>query len=180
MTTTTTTTKFYIIETNYVGPNRDQHVDADKIEISTSPALTNILHEERTQGWCGTTNDLAVYAYGEYDTIEEARAAIDAEFGEVRRGDNEGNGFESSDDESVVETYKPGRYAPMSRQATFDWAYDSIEADIEADTTDERIEELVAEYEADANFNGYTLDSGLEDLMNERRQELRDELEDEA
>ena len=58
------------------------------------------------------------------------------------------------------------------------WAWEYIQSDIEADTTDERIEELVAEYEAGANLDGYTLDNGLEDLMNERRQELRDEMED--
>jgi hypothetical protein len=172
---------YYIIETKYVGPNKglDQHVDLDLIEISTSPAITNSSHEERTEDWCGTTNDWAVYAHGEYATIEAARAAITTKFGEVRDSDPNGDSFES-DDEDVIETYKPGKYAPMSSQATADWAYEGIQSDIEADTTDERIAELVAEYEAEANSNGYTLDSDLEDLMKERRQELRDELEDEA
>jgi len=172
---------YYIIETNYVGPNQtqDQYVDVDKIEISTSPAITNSSHEERTEGWCGTTNDWAVYAHGEYATIEEARAAITDKFGEVRDSDANGDSFESYD-EDVVEVYKPGKYTPMSSQATADWAYEGIKSDIEADTTDERIAELVAEYEAEANSNGYTLDSDLEYFMQERRQELRDELEDEA
>ena len=37
---------YYIIETNYVGPNRtqDQYVDVDTIVISTSPAMTNLSH----------------------------------------------------------------------------------------------------------------------------------------
>lgn len=171
----------YIIETIYVGPDQtqDQYVDVDKIEISTSPAITNRSHEERTEGWCGTTNDWAVYAHGEYATIEEARAAITEKFGEVRDSDANSDRFESGD-EDVVETYKPGKYAPMSRQATADWAYEGILSDIEVDTTDERIAELAAEYEAEANSSGYTLDSALEDFMQERRQELRDELEDEA
>lgn len=172
---------YYVIETKYVGPNQtqDNYVDADKIEISTTPAITNSSREERTEGWCGTTNDWAVYAHGEYATIEEARAAIATKFGEVRDSDPNGDSFES-DDEDVIETYKPGKYTPMSSQATADWAYDGIQSDIEADTTDERIAELVAEYEAEANSNGYTLDSDLESLMQERRQELRDELEDDA
>lgn len=167
---------YYVIETNYVGSNQtqDQYVDVDKIEISTSPAITNSSHEERTEGWCGTTNDWAVFAHGEYATIEEARAAIAEKFGEVR--DANGDSFES-DDENVVETYKPGKYVPMSSQATADWAYEGIQSDIVADTTDERIDELVTEYEAEANSNGYTLDSGLEGFMQERRQELRDELD---
>ncbi|EAM4262980.1 hypothetical protein DMA39_22420 [Salmonella enterica subsp. enterica serovar Muenchen] len=172
---------YYIIETNYVGPNQaqDQYVDVDKIEISTSPAITNSSHEKRIEGWCGTTNDWAVYAHGEYATIEEARAAITAKFGEVRDSDPNGDSFES-DDEGVIEVYKPGKYAPMSRQDTADWAYAGIQSDIEADTTDERIAGLVAVYEAEANSDGYTLDSDLANFMRERRQELRDELEDEA
>lgn len=171
---------YYIIVTNYVGPNQtqDQYVDVDKIEISTSPAITNSSHEERTEGWCGTTNDWAVYAHGEYVTIEEARAAVTEKFGEVRDSDANGDSFKSCD-ESVVEIYKPGKYAPMSSSCTADWAYEGIQSDIEADTTDERIAELVVEYEAEANSNGYTLDSDLAYFMQQRRQELRDELEDE-
>ena len=167
---------YYIIETKYVGPNRaqDQYVDVDKIEISTSPAITNGNHQPLTEGWCGTTDDWAVYAHGEYATIAEARAAISEMFGEVRDSDANGDSFDS-DGEDVVETYKPGRYAPMSRQATAAWAYEGIQSEIEADTTDDRIAELVAEYEAEANCTGYTLDSDLEDFMRERRQELRDE-----
>lgn len=172
---------YYVIETNYVGPNQtqDQYVDADKIEISTSPAITNSSHEVRLEGWCGTTNDWAVYAHGEYATIEAARVAIAEKFGEVRGADADGYSFES-DNADAVETYKPGKFAPMSSQATADWAYAGIQSDIAADTTDERIAELVAEYEADANRNGYTLDSDLEDFMRQRRQELLDGLEDEA
>lgn len=172
---------YYIIETNYVGPNRtqDQYVDLDRIDISTSPALTNLSHVDRTEGWCGTTNGWSVYAHGEYDTIEDARAAIAAKFGDVRNSDANGDSFDS-DDEDVVETYRPGKFAPLSRQATADWAYEGIQADIEAGTSDERIAELVAAYEAVANSYGYTLDSGLKGFMQERRQELRDEMGDDA
>lgn len=172
---------YYVIETNYVGPNRTQeeYVDVDTIDISTSPAMTNLSHVERNEGWCGTTNGWSVYAHGEYATIDAARAAIAEEFGDVRNTDPDGDSFES-DDEAVVETYKVGKYAPMGREATADWAYEGIQSDIEADTTDERIDELVAEYEAEANSIGYALDSDLKNFMQERRQELRDELEDEA
>lgn len=172
---------YYIIETNYVGPNRthDQYVDVDRIDISTSPAMTNLSHVERTEGWCGTTNGWSVYAHGEYDTIDAARAAIAEKFGDVRNSNPDGDSFESDDDD-VVETYKVGRFAPMSRLDTADWAYQGILSDIEADTTDERIDELVAEYEAEANSIGYALHSDLKAIMQERRQELRDELDDDA
>lgn len=169
---------YYIIETNYVGPNRtqDQYVDVDTIVISTSPAMTNLSHVERTEGWCGTTNGWSVSAHGAYATIEEARAAIAEKFGDVRNCDADGDSFES-DDEDVVETYRPGKYAPLSSQATADWAYEGIQSDIDAATSDERIAGLVAEYEAEANSIGYCLHSDLENFMLERRQELRDELE---
>lgn len=173
---------YYIIETCYVGPNQnqDRYVDFDKIEISLSPATTNSSHEVCISGWCGTTDDFSVHAHGEYSTLEEARAAISERFGgEVRKCDANGDSFEP-DQEDVVEVYKPGKYAPMSSESTADWAYDAIQADIAADTTDERIAELVTIYETEANNNGYTLNSHLEDFMQERRQELRDELEDEA
>lgn len=169
---------YYVIETNYAGPNHDQHADADIIEISTAPAITNSSHEVRIEGWCGTTNDWAVYAHGEYASAEEARAAIAEKFGDVRDSDPNGERFESRD-EDVVETYKPGKYAMMSSQETADWSYEGIQADIEANTTDERIAELVTEYEAEANSCGYTLDSDLDTFMQKRRQELRDELEEE-
>jgi len=170
---------YYIIETNYVGPNQnqDQYADVDKIEISASPAITNSSREERTDGWCGTTNDWAVYAHGEYVTIEQARAAITEKFGEVRPSDANGDSFES-DDEGALETYKLGKYAPMSSQATADWAYEGIRSDIKAETTDSRISELVAEYEAEANSHGCTLDSDLEGYMQERRAELRNDQTD--
>lgn len=166
---------FYIIETKYVGPNKgqDQYADLDKIEISTSPAITNSSHERCTEGWCGTTNDWAVYAHGEYATIEEARAAITEKFAEVRDSDANGDSFQV-DDEDIVETYKPGKYAPMSSQATADWSCEGIQSDIEAETTDEDIVELIAEYEAEANSNGFTLHNDLEGFMQEFRDELKD------
>ena len=37
--------------------------------------------------------------------------------------------------------------------------------DIDAHTSDERIAELVLDYEVNANIDGYTLDSALEDFM---------------
>ncbi len=113
-----------------------------------------------------------------YDTIEEARDAITAEFGEVRSTDANGDSFES-DDESVVETYKPGKYAPMSSHTAEEWAYE-IQSNVNGETTDADIAVLLAEFEAVANLEGYTLDSGLEDIIRERRDELRDEMEDDA
>lgn len=169
---------FYVIETHYAGPNPldSNNIDANTIVISTTPATTNSSQEVRLDGWCGTTNDWAVYAHGEYPSVELARAAIATRFGDVRASD--ANGAFVSDDDTVIEVYKPGRFAPMTKEHTGDWAFDGIQADISATTSDERIAELVAEYEAEANSEGFTLDSDLADMMKERRQELIDAASD--
>lgn len=167
---------FYIIETKYVGPNSyaSEYVDVDKIEISTTPALTKSSHEVRTEGWCGTTNDLAEYAHGEYATLEEARAAITDIFGDVRDTDSVGDPI-VSDDKDIVETYKPGKYLPMSGEEVAFWAYDMVFDEITADTTDERIAELGRMAEAEANGFRCTLCGHAEAFMYERRQDLLDQ-----
>jgi hypothetical protein len=164
---------YYLVERNYVGPNPydTQFVDADELYITTVPARTNSSKEIRTEGWCGTTNDWAVYAHGEYETIEKAREAIAEKFGETRIQEQ----GEYDEPENVFERYKFGKYIPMSREETADWAHDGIQADITADTTDEKIESLVCLYQADAHAQGFELDSDLDDLMRKHRQKLRDE-----
>lgn len=166
---------YYIIETNYVGPNQDQdqYADADKIQISTSPAITNSSHEPRTDGWCGTTNDWAVHAHGEYATLEAARAAVTDIFGEVREVD-----MSISVDEDVVAEYRKGRHEPLGREATGDWAYEGIRSDITADTDDVEIDTLAIDYQVEANDQGFELDSDLRDMMIEYRDELRAERDD--
>lgn len=108
---------YYVIEINYNGPSQEQHVDADKIEISAACAVTNSRREKCTSGWCGTTNDWSVYAHGEYVTLEQAQVAIAEKFGKVRDADPDGDAFES-DIPNVVKTYKAGLYSKMSRHAT--------------------------------------------------------------
>ncbi|MGK8233930.1 hypothetical protein ACLGGT_07080 [Roseovarius sp. MS2] len=162
---------YYVIETNYIGPNQtqDKYVDADKIQISTSqPTISNRSQE-----------DWAIFAHGEYATVEEARAYIVEEFGDVRKCNPYDESF-SSHDEAIVELYKPGNYTLMSIEATSNWVDSAIQFDINADTTDERIDELVAKYEADVNSEGYTLNSVVKSIMQYRRQELRDEMDEES
>lgn len=45
--------------------------------IQIEPGLTNSHHEPRTMGWLGTTSGIAEVACGEYETMEEARAACE-------------------------------------------------------------------------------------------------------
>ncbi|MTH95540.1 hypothetical protein [Roseibium sp. RKSG952] len=159
---------FYIVENTYVGPNQneDSYLDCNTIVIQEEPALTNMSREPRTEGWCGTTNDWSVTAHGAYESLSDAQAAIGRIFGEVRFAETErGCG--------IVETYKPGKFEPLSVETTGIWAVEND--DITADTSDERIEELVNEYEAIANGDGQTLHSCLERDMRAHRDNLRDE-----
>jgi len=162
---------FFIVETQYVGPNRreDRFVDAHRIEIRTAPARSNTTSQPCTDGWCGTTNDWAVYAHGEYPTIEAAREAIEAQFGPCR----EDEGVSPADD--VVETYRPGRYEPYGRDTTRSWCYESVLAEVTANTTPDQIDALIASLEESAQITaGATLDlDEVRAVIEERLAELR-------
>lgn len=72
---------FYIITTEYVGPNKRDSKnniigDSCVAEILSKCPRTNCSNEPRISGWLGTTNDISVTAHGEFDTIEEARDAV--------------------------------------------------------------------------------------------------------
>ena len=170
--------KYYIVETNYVGPNQDQeqYIDADTIEIRTSPARNNSTHEVCVDGWCGTTNDWAVYAHGEFLDYDAAEKAISETFGEFRAADIYGDPYEPMDDD-VVEIFKPGRYEPMTSESTGLWAGELIDEVITADTTDERIDELVDECRGELNSEGLSPHPSLKDQMERRRDELQAEVE---
>lgn len=163
---------FYIVKTTYTGPNPDQHLDEDVIEIQTVPARTNSSGEIKTQGWCGTTNDWCVDAHGEYATLEEAEAAVKEIFGDVRPYEDE------EADDSVVKAYKPGLYLPMSAEDTGNWCYDVIQERVTLGMTPEQVDSLIAELEEAANEEGYTLSGALADMIAERLDDLLAEAEE--
>ena len=71
---TQTASKFYLIRSEYVGPNTDQHrYDGKAFFVQTEPGRTNMSHEIKIEGWLGTTNDWYECAYGVFDSIEEAQ-----------------------------------------------------------------------------------------------------------
>ena len=168
---------YYIVEKNYVGPlvGADEYIDADTISICTRPARKNMSGEPCTDGWCGTTNDWAVSAYGVHHSIEAARAEIHtlAGAGGVRQidldTDSPGIAYEM-ENSGLIELYKPGRYEPLSIEATSAWIDPS---DIRADMDGSDIEQLVAEYEESANAEGCTLHHGLVDWLQEQRDDLQ-------
>ena len=149
--------KHYVIEENYVGANRDQNIDADQIKITTEPARKNMSNEVCLDGWCGTTNDWAVYARGVYDSKEAAEKAIEALYKEIREVEFDDN------DQSIVAMYKPGKYEPLCKEETGDFIYDALISSVTQTTTDDEIRALVDEWEATANSEGWTL-TGAYDL----------------
>jgi hypothetical protein len=169
-------TTYYIIEREYVGPNQDQNVDSHTYTIQTIPARTNMSREVRTDGWCGTTNDWALYARGEYETEQAARDYIEENYGPVREGDDSGNYIGMDDDGEPIEAiavFRPGKYIPMDAEGTGNYCWEGIRTDITADTTDGQIEALIDQYETEVNGEGYTLDKrSLSDSMESRRDGL--------
>lgn len=165
---------YYIVETQYVGPNREQHIDGDTIEIRDVPARGNSApHPIILNGWCGTTHDWAVYAHGEYETLEAAQEAVKG-MGPVRATDPHGEPFNTYDEDDVVAIYKPGAYAPLSKEASSDWIRPGLE-EIHADMTDEQVRALVAEWRAETESEGYQLDGDVYEWAIAHRQQLRDE-----
>ena len=165
---------FYVIKISYCGPKDKNEVHQDRVEIRTTPAITNRSHEERADGWCGAIGNLALtetfWALGTYETIEEARRAIREMFGATRQCE--------AGDEQVVETHLPGVYKPLSAADTEAWIYDDAVAYITAATTDDQLAEYAAACRAEANREGLELDENLERFLEDLRQEKREKADD--
>ena len=177
---------FYVVEREYVGPNQDEdrYVDADRVQVWAKAPRTNMTHEPRTEGWCGTTDGWATYAHGEYLSLCQAISAITKKFGPMRDVTEDDPDTRRDLSEciqgKIYASYKKGAYEPLSKNATVDWTYESVREDVSAATTDAQIETLIDAYEGSANDEGLTLNKrALKDCMEKRRQELREELAEE-
>lgn len=161
--------KFYVTETEYVGPNED-YADRDWFDISTEPARFNCSHEINLDGWCGTTNDHALYAYGEFETLEQARHFVEEKLEGKFREEHDLSGCYGD----VLARYKVGKYVPFSPRDTYEWARSTL-SDISSDMTDDQIRLLADEVESAANSEiGATLDRRrLEKMFFEQRDELK-------
>ena len=143
---------YYVTEHCYEGPNPDENLDADYFAVSTIPALTNMSHEVRTEGWCGTTGDWAVYAHGEFKSEEEAVESIKAMFDGVR---------EVEDDDRLVDDcvamFKPGQYEPISPETLMEWMDAYTVAKLEAAKTQAELEAFLTALEGELNSFDCTL-----------------------
>lgn len=157
-------TSYYIISTEYVGPNPNEHLNADRIEIRTEPGRANSSHEVRTEGWLGQTGDWSQHAHGEYATLDDALAAVGRLWPEHREGE-----YVVDHDDTIVQTFRPGRYGLIG--------HDGLNSDdfVTAESTDEQIAESAAMLEEWANDAGCTYVGGFEGLI-EQLMVRRDEL----
>lgn len=104
---------YYPISYQYVGPNpaegggTNHPGNRDLYMIHCSPGQTNMSHEETTEGWLGQTGDWSATALGEFDTIEQAREACDADTERELRENWRGSGIPDHEDEDVAEVWVP-------------------------------------------------------------------------
>lgn len=162
---------YYVIVAKDVGPNeRDSHGDYlpqdGELFIQTVPGEKNLSHEPCTEGWLGTTNGIAVYAHGEFDTLEAAQAtADDLGFTEV---DDE---FEDDNDPPLI---IERRLTPRDARQQWD-AGDWLSSDpggLTANTSDAELTALAVQLDAEALAEDAEL-HGLGEYLRGRRTAMR-------
>lgn len=174
---------FYIIETKYVGPNQMSacYIDSHIFAVSTTPAVTNSSREIRTDGWCGTTNDWATYAHGEFLEQEAAEGWIKDSLADTgyREDDLEDVSQSFIEDQNIVARFRAGRHEPMSPESTSEWAYPALD-EVTADTSDSDLDSMIENCIEDGHIHeGVELDADtLRKAFLERRQEERDKLDE--
>lgn len=166
--------KYYLVESQYVGPNQDDpryHQACEGVmTISTEPGTMNFSHEEKTEGYLGTTNDYSSRAHGMYDTIEEARKAA------AKLGYTEEIELDESEQHECgpVEKYTT-KTGAMDAWRPAEWLYESRnELGVTAKTTDEEIEKIAEEIKDSAKFGNVFLYGDVEDYLKEYRESLID------
>ena len=133
--------KFYVVSSEYVGPNPGETPEGTTMGIYRTPGKTNQSHEERIDGWLGTTNDVSETAHGEFETIEEARQYIQKYFGEDCRKTEFDAIFDEDEEPDCVESSTEGKCAYMSRRDSVEFV--ETGGAIEGTETDDELKEAV-------------------------------------
>ena len=109
--------KYYLIQVRNVRIHSPKYPLDTTFQISTTPGYTNMSGEARADGWLGTTNDSARYAWGAFDSFAEAVAAIPDEFAKdrLREDDPEAYGMWTVTSKKAVEIERR-RMAANERQ----------------------------------------------------------------
>lgn len=156
-----TGSKFYVVEIDYVGPNKNY--DADTIGVYKTPATGNMDGQPVIDGWAGTTNNWSTIAHGVFDTLAAAEAKIAELYPERRHDDDIYDPYGD-----CLALYKPGKYATMTSDGTADWLYEATSS-LAGSETDEELEKIVAVAEANANDEGCTLHQSALDMLTDAR-----------
>lgn len=147
---------FYLTYVRYIGQNQDENIDAHRIAIRSSPAISSETREPVVSGWCYAEGDWSIVAHGEYNSIEGARAGMVSVFGPTRDVDQDGKLFEINPDMNEVEVYKQGQFVPMQWLQMEKYLEGFFPRDIQ-DCSNSDVIELARNYEINANKSGYTL-----------------------
>jgi hypothetical protein len=148
------TMAFYLIEQSYVGPNADQHPDSHTYRVQTVPGCGNMSKKPVYNGWMGCTNDWDENACGEFASLEDAQAAIEAMTGGEYREDDR----EDIQEDEVVYRVRVGSLSPMTAAESETWCYESMRDIIAHCTPDDELESWVADCARDAADEGGLLD----------------------
>jgi len=140
----------YLIEHEYVGPDRDKHRNnGHYLEITDEPPRTNQSHEVLTEGWLGTTSDWSETAHGEYPRLAGALAAAQQRFELGEWTEHERQCARDHYDDCCEGTTFPfaeTRYAFVSAD---DWCGQG-DLEITAETTDDELTALTEQIETEA------------------------------
>lgn len=150
---------YYIVETHYVGPNPQEHLNDAYVYITTDPPRTIGSNKLLTDGWLGSYGDWSSDAYGEYESLPEARAEAEyiwSEIGlwELDLDDPENEFFA---DPGTVVCWQVGAFEQMGPEETLDFVSNALPQGDECrdwtdDDIDRYVEELQREVEEDAQL----------------------------
>ncbi len=182
--------KFYLISEEDVSPNKKDSSgnwkgDTETMYITTEPGETNMSHQIKTEGWLGTTNDFSRNAYGEFDTLEDARKKAH-DLGFTHQQDLDDEDYCTDDESTTVEAWTRESasreqwdayawFSGLGREGTID------EYGITATTTDRELSDMVEKAEEDANSDGKELHDTeryfeeLRDWLKEQEEESDDD-----
>lgn len=159
--------------------NRDPHRGENRILlISTQPYTFNRYETKNGVPVVQPVNN-GIFAYGEYDTLDEAIEMLEAEFSGLREVDVREN---SRGDENAVAAFLPGSLIKWSEEWSEEWSAEVIREKINANSTDEEIKQLFNELRAEASIPEIDTDyqgAELHECVLDRMFEYRDELQDE-
>lgn len=164
---------FYVVETRYVGPNKEQHLNDDEIVITTEPPKTISTGEELTEGWLGTYGDYSHYAWGKFEDLDKAIEAAQEECGE--EGYREEIVTAADEFDGIVYRLKVGTYPKVGDRATREGFYDDIQQFVKADMSDDQLWDEASLWVSDCAYTQDVLydTDALFDEMVKRRDELR-------